>query len=203
MIIRRLSDFKPRKYKTILIDPPWRFETWNSIEAIPRVRGTGTNVAADAHYRTMEIEEIFELPIRELAAEDVALFLWGVWPLINEIMKAIDHWGFTYKTCAFSWIKITQSNQPAMGQGYWTRANSEFCLLATKGKPKRLSADVRQGIIEVRRDHSRKPDCVRHRIERLVAGPRADLFSRSDRKGWDCWGDQIEHFPVDTSESEP
>jgi N6-adenosine-specific RNA methylase IME4 len=81
-----------------------------------------------------------------------------------------------------------------MGMGYWTRANSEPCLLATRGKPKRLNADVRQGIIEPRREHSRKPDCVPGRIERLVAGPYLELFCRTTRPGWTVWGNQVGKF---------
>jgi N6-adenosine-specific RNA methylase IME4 len=81
-----------------------------------------------------------------------------------------------------------------MGLGYWTRANTEPCLLATRGKPKRLNADVRQGIIEPRREHSRKPDCVHDRIERLVAGPYLELFARARRPGWDAWGNEVGKF---------
>ena len=85
-----------------------------------------------------------------------------------------------------------------MGMGYWTRSNTEPCLLATRGKPKRLNADVRQGIIEPRREHSRKPDCVHGRIERLVAGPYLELFARTTRPGWTVWGNQTDKFaPVE------
>lgn len=200
MIIKSIHDFKRAHYRAILLDPPWRYVTWNKVTAIHRGRhGSGTNVAADVHYKTMETIEIESLPISELAAADCVFFLWATWPLMPEAFRLIDHFGFKYKTCAFNWLKITKDNNPAMGQGFWTRANSEVCLLATQGKPKRLNADVRQGIIEPRREHSRKPDSVRHRIERLVRGPRADIFSRQDRNGWDCFGDQIETFPIDTS----
>jgi N6-adenosine-specific RNA methylase IME4 len=81
-----------------------------------------------------------------------------------------------------------------MGSGYWTRANSEVCLLATRGNPKRLDAGVRQAIVEPRRQHSRKPDCVHDRIERLVAGPYLELFARQRRPNWDCWGNQTDKF---------
>jgi N6-adenosine-specific RNA methylase IME4 len=83
-----------------------------------------------------------------------------------------------------------------VGMGYWTRANSEPCLLATRGKPKRINADVRQGIIEPRREHSRKPDCVPARIERLVEGPYLELFARTQRPGWTVWGNQTDKFGV-------
>lgn len=200
MIVKNIQDFKRGYYRTVLIDPPWRYMTWNKVEAIPRGRpGGGTKVAADVHYKTMEAVEIEKLPIGDIAAPDCVLFLWATWPLMRDAFRIIELWDFKFKTCAFNWLKITSEGVPAMGQGFWTRANSEVCLLATRGKPKRLHADVRQGIIEPRREHSRKPDTVRHRIERLVRGPRADIFSRQDRNGWDCFGDQIEHFPIDTS----
>lgn len=81
-----------------------------------------------------------------------------------------------------------------MGLGYWTRANSEVCLLGTRGKPKRKDNTVRQGIIEPIRQHSRKPDCVHERIERLVAGPYVELFARQKRPNWDVWGNQTDKF---------
>jgi N6-adenosine-specific RNA methylase IME4 len=37
-------------------------------------------------------------------------------------------------------------------------------------------------------------DCVRDRIERLVAGPYLELFSRETKQGWECWGDQVALF---------
>jgi N6-adenosine-specific RNA methylase IME4 len=81
-----------------------------------------------------------------------------------------------------------------MGLGYWTRANTEPCLLATRGKPKRLSGGVRQGIIDQPREHSRKPDCVHGRIEKLVAGPYCELFGRQRQPGWDVWGNETDKF---------
>src|SRR4029078_7630195 len=80
------------------------------------------------------------------------------------------------------------------GPVYWTPPNSEPCLLATRGKPKRLHADVHQVIIEPRREHSREPDCTRARIERLVAAHYLELFARSERPGWTAWGDELDKF---------
>jgi N6-adenosine-specific RNA methylase IME4 len=78
------------------------------------------------------------------------------------------------------------------GLGYWTRANPEMCLLATKGNPKRISKNVNQLVIDKRREHSRKPDCVRDRIVELMGDlPRIELFARQKVDGWDCWGNEI------------
>lgn len=181
-------------YGAIYADPPWSYQAWSGPELPSRV--------ADAHYKTMPMSEIRCLPVGSLAATDSVLFLWVTWPTLLDGLATIADWGFTYKTCAFAWIKANTSQiemfrddaDPNMFLGYWTRANSEVCLLATRGNPKRVHADVRQAIIEPRREHSRKPDCVPGRIERLVSGPYLELFARTKRPGWDVWGNQTDKF---------
>ena len=99
------------------------------------------------------------------------------------------------KTVAFYWVKQnTKSDGFFTGLGYWTRANPEQCLLATRGKPRRVNKDVRKLVVAPRREHSRKPEEVRAQIERLVAGPYLELFARDTKRGWDCWGDQAGLF---------
>ena len=45
----------------------------------------------------------------------------------------------------------------------------------------------------MRREHSRKPDCVRDRIVELIGDlPRIELFARQKVQGWDSWGDQLD-----------
>jgi len=195
------DDLPRRHYGAILADPPWRFRTWNKATAVTR-RTSGTNVCAAVHYKTMEIQDLAAMPIADLAIEDACLFLWISWPQLTDALALIKAWGFEFKTCAFDWMKahigqielFHDEVDALMGMGYWTRANSEPCLLAIRGKPHRLNADVRQGIIAPRREHSRKPDCVHEHIERLVAGPYLELFARQRRPGWDCWGNEIDKF---------
>jgi N6-adenosine-specific RNA methylase IME4 len=193
-----LKNLKRGRYGAILADPPWSFKCWS---------GKGTDRAADNHYQTQSMDWLKSLPIGDLAAEDSVLFCWVCWPTLPEALDLIAHWGFEYKTCAFAWMKADVSTldmfsdpvDASMGLGYWTRANSEVALLATRGKPKRLDAGVRQGIIAPRREHSRKPDGIHERIERLVEGPYCELFARQRRSGWDCFGNQTDRF-VETSE---
>jgi MT-A70 len=40
-------------------------------------------------------------------------------------------------------------------------------------------------------EHSRKPDEVYERIERLVEGPYLELYARRERPGWVSWGDEL------------
>lgn len=189
-----IFDGLPRgHYGAILADPPWRFQAWS---------GKGTARAADNHYDTASTDEICDLPVESLASENAVLFLWSCWPMLPDALCLIEAWGFTYKTCAFNWTKahagqveMFQDDIKAyMGLGYWTRANTEPCLLATRGKPKRLNADVRQAIIAPKREHSRKPEGIHASIQRLVAGPYLELFARQKRPGWDVWGNQTNKF---------
>jgi N6-adenosine-specific RNA methylase IME4 len=177
-------------FAAILIDPPWRFETWSD---------AGKDRSPERHYPTMTMDELRRLDVAALAAPDSVLFMWVTWPMLPQGVTLIDAWGFTYKTCAFCWTKadvrqiemFRDDADVAIGNGYWTRANTEPCLLAVRGKPRRLHADVRQAIIAPRREHSRKPDEIHDRIERLVGGPYLELFARRRRPGWTVWGNEV------------
>jgi N6-adenosine-specific RNA methylase IME4 len=194
------SGLERNHYQTVLCDPPWHFQSWTN----GRWKGDGKifTPAKAPEYHTMSVEQIAALPVGDLVANDCALFLWGIWVMLPASLEIIRAWGFEFKTCAFNWVKadLTQLDMfkkfdsGQLGLGYWTRQNSEYCLLATRGSPKRLHADVRQAVIERRRDHSRKPDCVHARIERLVAGPYVELFARASRKGWRTWGNEATKF---------
>ena len=192
------------KYGAILADPPWHFQPW--VGGGGRWNGDKqkpvyTPSRAPA-YSTMSFEQIAALPVKDLIASNAVLFLWGIWYYLPQALETITAWGFEYKSCAFCWQKADIRQQDMFkeqydgqwGLGYWTRQNSEFCLLATRGSPKRLKADIQQGIIAPRREHSRKPDGIHERIERLVAGPYCELFARQSRPGWDRWGNETTKF---------
>ena len=184
-----------KRYGAILADPPWSFRAWSGNSIPARKYGT-----ADAHYPTMTMDDIAALPVANYAADDCALFCWIVWPSLPDALRVIEAWGFAYKTCGFAWVKgnslplFPDDFKDKMGLGYWTRANSEVCLLATRGKPKRLNADVRQIIQAPLREHSRKPDEIYERIERLVDGPYLEMFARQRALGWDAWGNEVGKF---------
>lgn len=142
----------------------------------------------------MDIAEIKALPVGQLAAMDCALFLWVTFPCLYEAFEVLDAWGFAYKTVAFVWVKQNrQSDGLFWGMGYWTRANAELCILATKGRPRRKSAGVHQVILSHVEQHSKKPDEARERIVALMGDlPRIELFARQETPGWDVWGNEVE-----------
>ena len=173
-----------KKYKVIYADPPWAYQVWSQ-------KGAGRS--AESHYPTMSMADIKALPVKDIADKDCALFLWVTFPMLKEAWDVMAAWGFTYKTVAFVWVKqCRKSDNIFTGMGYWTRANAEICLLATRGHPKREAKNVKQVIISHVQRHSQKPDEVRQRIEALMGDvPRIELFARVSPPGWDVWGNEV------------
>ena len=174
-----------KQYSVIYADPPWAYHVWSK-------KGAGRS--AESHYPTMSINEIANLRVADIAAKDSALFLWVTFPVLPQVFTVLKGWGFTYKTIAFVWVKQNKKSSSLFwGMGYWTRANAEMCLLATKGHPKRKSAHVHQIILSPVAEHSKKPGIVRDKIIELMGDvPRIELFARQTTPGWDVWGNEVE-----------
>jgi hypothetical protein len=174
-----------KKYKIIYADPPWQYRVYSQ-------KGQGRS--AENHYHTMNIKDIMALPVDKIADKDCILFLWITFPCLKEGIEVMERWGFKYKTCGFNWVKRNKKkNTYFMGLGFWTRSNSEVCLIGTKGQPKRVSKSVSQ-ICDARiMEHSKKPAEIRERIVELCGElPRVELFARDKVKGWDSLGDEID-----------
>jgi N6-adenosine-specific RNA methylase IME4 len=172
-----------KKYGIIYADPPWSY----------RDKARAGNRGAECHYDCMTVAEIAALPVPSIVEKDAALFLWVTMPQLLHAFTVINAWGFEYKTVAFVWVK-TNTHSPGyrLGLGHWTRSNAELCLLATRGKPKRVDAGVRQVIEAPIREHSQKPDEARDRIVQLLGPlPRIELFAKATFDGWDAWGNQV------------
>jgi len=180
-------------YSIVYADPPWPYND-------KKPRG-----GAEKHYSTMTMADIQGMTIPRIVADDAVLFLWGTYPLLPHVLATIEAWGFTYKTCAFKWIKLNKrSPTPFFGVGHWTRSNAEPCFLAVRGSPKRISGGVAQ-IVATLEDmgdgdmitspiskHSAKPAEVRERIVKLMGDiPRIELFARERVPGWDAWGNEL------------
>ena len=169
-----------KKYNIIYADPPWQY------------KDKKCSGACEQHYSTMNVKEICELPIEKISEKDCVLFMWATYPQLKEALQVIEAWGFKYKTIGFQWIKQNKSgNGYFFGLGRWTRGNTECCLIATKGKPKRKDNAISQLVFAPLGRHSAKPKIVREKIVDLIGEmPRIELFARQYADGWDCWGNE-------------
>lgn len=206
------------KYKIIYADPPWAYNDRKAIRKDGKMAKRGYGSAN--LYDVMTVDEICNLHIdpdleecataylrpdicyhvSQIAGPNSALFLWTTWPHISSALRVMEAWGFTYKTCAFDWMKCNLKNdKPWRGIGYYAKSNTEPCLLGIRGKMKPVDNHVSMAVYEPhpRKDgkiiHSRKPATVRDRIVQLFGDvPRIELFARERIPGWDAWGNELE-----------
>ena len=65
-------------------------------------------------------------------------------------------------------------------------------MFGVKGKlapQDRKQVTILNGVV---RNHSKKPDEQYEVIEKVSPAPRIELFARHKRKGWDCFGNEVE-----------
>lgn len=172
----KIQDFllSDKKYKTILADPPWKYDF------------SATNTRKiENQYPTMEIEDIYKLPINDISDDNSILFLWTTAPKLIEGLEVMKSWGFQYKTHLI-WDKIN------IGMGYWFRGQHELLLLGTKGNPKIPIPENRiSSILKIKRtEHSEKPKNIYFIIEKMSEEPRIELFARDHINNWDYWGNE-------------
>lgn len=163
-------------FSVLYIDPPWRYE---HVETESR--------AIENQYPTMSHDDICDLPVDVIAADDCVLFMWATSPKLAEAMKVLEAWGFNYRTCAV-WVK------DKIGMGYYFRQRHELLLVATRGNlPTPAPENRLDSVFECpRTGHSEKPPIVYEFIERMYPEfLKCELFARNSREGWAAWGNQV------------
>ncbi len=178
---RDVTPLPDGKWSVIYADPPWKYDSGNQHSREEQNTTLGT------HYQSMTIEELCELDIKSMAADNAVMFFWVTSPLLAECFEIISAWGFTYKS-SFVWDKITHN------VGYYNSVRHELLLICTRGSftptmdPVKLEDSVQS--IE-RTAHSAKPGEFRQIIEMLYPDEKyIELFARDIVAGWDAWGDE-------------
>lgn len=166
-------------YNVILADPAWKFEVYSE---------NGMDRAADNHYPTSPVEEFLALDVAGAAADDCVLFLWVTAPMLRQGLYLMEGWGFEYKS-HIAWIK------DKIGTGYWSRNKHELLLIGTKGHPPAPAPGTQppSAIPAPVGAHSAKPPVFQEIIEVMFPTvPKLEMFARSERAGWDYWGNEME-----------
>ena len=175
--------FSDKKYQIIYADPPWEYKE----------SGSGNRVVS-SHYPTMNIDDIKNLPIQSISDDKCILWLWVTFPRLEQGIEVIKAWGFSYYGLGFDWVKMSKNGKPSWGMGYYTRQNTEICLIGVKKKPNRFSPLVRNELSVVHSErlaHSEKPSIFREKIVNIIGDvPRIELFARQKTEGWDVWGNE-------------
>jgi N6-adenosine-specific RNA methylase IME4 len=171
-------------FKVLVADPPWRHD-----DKLP-----GNGRGASKHYLLLSIDEICAFPL-PLLAETSVLFLWRVASMVEEAYRVCRAWGFVPKS-ELVWKKLTRRGKRWLGMGRYVRLEHESVIIAVRGSPRRLQDEIDHSIRSVFEAvagrHSEKPREFYQLVERLHPGPYAELFARTHRPGWSCFGDELE-----------
>ena len=173
--------FKPLSYQMIMVAPPWKYDNWSK---------AGEQKNASAKYDCMSLDDIAALPVSQLAAGDALCWLWCTNPMLDVQIDILKHWGFRFTTSGH-WAKMTTKGNQHFGTGYVLRNAGEPFIIGKIGNPV-CARNVRSVIIDEVRAHSQKPEKAYAAAEQLVPGAlkRIEGFSRTDRPGWDSWGNE-------------
>lgn len=178
-----------KKFATVLADPPWQFSNRTGKMAPEHKRLS--------RYSTMTLQDIMELPVRNIVADTAHLYLWVPNALLADGLDVMAKWGFTYKTNLI-WYKVRKDGGPdRRGVGFYFRNVTEMILFGVRGQSARTLSPGRSQeniICSRKREHSRKPDEQYEIIETCSWEPRIELFARGPRDGWHVWGDQAESY---------
>lgn len=163
------------KYRVIYADPPWNYGD----------KRDGRTTGAEDHYPSMTIEELCEMPVKDITEDDAVLFLWVTSPLLEECFPIIRAWGFKYKT-SFVWDKIKHN------MGHYNSVRHELLLVCTKGSCKPDNVKLYDSVQSIEKtDHSRKPEEFRAIIDDIYTyGNKIELFARKPVDGWEAWGNE-------------
>ena len=179
-----------KKYKTIVIDPPWRYGKWGKGSSNALYSDKYFNVSKELPYDWMTLQQIKELPINSLADENCEVYLWTTQKYLPHTFDLLKEWGLKY--CQIlTWCKKPMGT----GQGGVYCPTTEFLILSRKGKMPKVKR-VDSTWWEVKRawkSHSKKPEFFQDMIETVSEFPRLEMFARREREGWDVFGNEVEN----------
>lgn len=165
--------------RLVVADPPWKFG-----DRLPSRNG------AESQYNCLPLYEIQRFPLPPIA-DDAVLVLWRVSAMVEEAYEVVRSWGFVPKT-ELVWRKMNKSGVGVrMGMGRTLRNSHETAVVATRGRPQLLNRSTITVFDAPVGRHSEKPHVFYEIMESLTDGPRVELFSRKQRPGWYCFGNEV------------
>lgn len=185
-----------KKYTLICADPPWPYSSRAGSGQKRTWKKPAKQINITSRYPVLSIKDIASLDIPSITKNDAILAMWTTDAFLEYALLIMKTWGFTYKTIAFWWHKLTVNGKTRTNMGQYTLKCGELCLLGTKGQPKHLikSYSQRQLIEAENFGHSQKPAEALDRLRLMVPdGLALEMFSRNSRKYWDVFGNQIKN----------
>jgi len=89
-----------KKFRVVVADCPWPFGD--------KLKMSETKRGAEANYDTLTIQDLKDLPVKDVCAEDAILALWVPSALLSDGLAVMEAWGFR-QTQTFIWVKTKKS----------------------------------------------------------------------------------------------
>lgn len=180
-------EYAPKKYRTIVVDPPWSYrQTLSGALQVPDDKRGGKQIRGAAHhYDVMDICQIEAVPVGTWADDTAHMYIWVTNSFVEEGFRLMRTWGFEYKTM-LTWIKTG-----TLGMGFYYRNMTEHVLFGVRGVCKSLRKDTRNHFTAPKTGHSEKPAAFYDMVESMSPGPYLDVFARRHRFSWDVYGNEV------------
>jgi len=185
------------KYNVIICDAPWHFSDGLSGMKRPVKR------SAQSQYATMTPSEICNVHLLDVVDPEWAvLALWVPSSMLQQGLRVMDAWGFSYRQ-TFIWVKLKKGYaQEAdlncatrVGMGRLFRQSHEIALIGIHGRGvyKHLENKGQRSVLfDLNAGHSMKPSGLHERLEKMFpSANRLEMFARSSRANWTCIGDAV------------
>ena len=158
-------------FSVVYADPPWNYMGEMAVG-----------------YPCMSVQEICDMPISEICADDAVVIMWCSSSLLPDALQVMNAWGFTFKTSAV-WDKNVT------GQGAYFRQAHEVLMIGIKGNVPEVPYSARPSSVlkYPRLEHSRKPLELYQLIDDMYPElNKIELFCRGEPqgKGWSGWGNE-------------
>jgi N6-adenosine-specific RNA methylase IME4 len=179
------EQLKPKKFNTIVIDPPWDISMTGKVKRREKRSET-------LPYKTMTIEEIKNIPIKDIANTGCHVYCWTTNKMLHETFHILESWGVNFHL-VMPMVKPS-GIAPCMGYVF----ASEFVILGFFGKPMQKFTNIGKlnwlKFFNGANKHSTKPDEFYNLVEEMSPAPRIDIFARDYREDWDVFGDELPKY---------
>jgi N6-adenosine-specific RNA methylase IME4 len=189
-----------KKYKIIYSDNPWIQKRGRKLQPYKVIDGkqiwnSNEVKTENLPYSTMTVDEMANMPVKNLADKDSVLFIWVTNKYLLQSEIVIKAWGFEYVAC-ITWRKKKMGG----GLGGVVRISSEYLLFCRRGNLKAVG-NIPESVIEAKRPyvngypcHSKKPEIFREIIESCFPyEEKLEMFARQETDGWDVFGNEVEN----------
>jgi N6-adenosine-specific RNA methylase IME4 len=187
---KELSDLKGFDYQIIYADPPWKY-----------YGDPNKDQAAGKHYDCMTVDEICDLPVKDIIHSKAVCLMWATSTKMPESLRVMESWGFHFRGVHQVWVKTTKDGKIIHGQGVrpsFVKPTVEYLLIGAttkKGRTLPILTESMPNVVLAGRPgnkHSKKPDKFRDSIVDLFGDvKRIELFARNTAQGWDSWGNEV------------